>query len=139
MSFVEEKTMQSRNMSQRELSQIFAEALSKRSYCVPHVIYDLPLVDSDLSILHVLFKLQDDFLFKSKGHWTAWFFATNKLLAGYSKRSVSTIKRARCRLKYLGIIDYRLGSWKTKRATEYRILIDNFYLADRLSEGVKDE
>lgn len=131
--------MRSQNMSPREISQILSEAVNKRSYCVPHVIYDLPLTSADLSILHVLFKLQDDFLVKSRGHWASWFFGTNELLAKCSRRSVATIKRCRRRLKYVGIIDYRLGSWKTRRATEYRLLIDNFYLADRVSEGIKDE
>ena len=130
--------MQRRSISQKELSLILEEAINKRSFCVPHAVYDLPLLDSDLCVLLALFKVQDDFLYKSRGHWKACFFATNKLLAQYSKRSVSTIKRCRARLKYMGVIDYQLGSWKQKRATEYRILIDDFYLADRVMDGFKN-
>src|SRR3989344_7744817 len=124
MSNGEEKIMRSQNTSLRAISRILSETINKRSFCVPHIIYDLPLTGADHSVLLVLFKLQDDFLFKSKGHWVSWFFATNALISKYSKKSVSTVKRCRRRLKYIGIIDYRLGAWKTRRATEYRLLFD---------------
>jgi hypothetical protein len=81
--------------------------------------------------MHALFKVQDDFLYKSKKQWSGWCFAANKLLAKLSRRSEATIKRARQRMAFMGLIQYRLGQFNGRKATEYRVLIDRFYLADR--------
>lgn len=120
-------------MSQKDILTILDQAVFRRSYSIPHVIHEVLSRASDFDVMLALFKLQDDSLYKSRGHW-GWFYATKKNLAQCALRSLSTVKRARQRLKYMGLIDYRLGKSYNKKATEYRILIDNFYLADKFLE-----
>jgi len=117
-------------MSHSEISQTLKDAVFHRSYSVPHVIHKLPLLGSDQAVLVALFKIQDDFVFKSQGYGHR-FFATNKLVAEIAKRSVSSVKRSRQRLAFLRLICFRLGCYSQRRATEYQILVDPFYLADR--------
>ncbi len=119
------------NLSRSTVSEILSETINKRCFFVPHVIYELPITAGDLNTLNALLKLQDDFVYKSK-NYGEWFFAPQSLLVKYSKRSRSTIRRSRQKLKYLGLLDYQLGSRGKRKATMYRILIDPFYLVDRV-------
>ena len=131
-------TMQLRNTSTQANLKTLSEAIFRHSYAVPHVIHDVLESGAEKDVMLALFKLQDDFLYKSRGHWS-WFFVTTADLVRISKRAKSTVKRARQQLMRRGLIEYRLGEWRRRRATEYRILIDQFYLADRmLTEGSAD-
>lgn len=97
--------------------------MDKGSYGIPHAIHELPLTAGDLCVAMALFKVQDDFVRKSM-NYGGWFFATTAFLSKNAKRHKSTIKRSTQRLKFLGLIDYRRGSWFGRRATQYRICID---------------
>lgn len=130
--------MQLENISPRETCRILSEAVYKRSYFIPHIIHELPLTSADLSILITLFKIEDDFLCGGT-QCGRRFIAGMGLLVRLAKRSESTIKRVRRRLKYMQIIDYSLGVWKNKKATEYRILIDSFYRADKALMGANEQ
>jgi len=92
-------------------------------------MHDIVYSASDMGVMIALFKLQDDFVRKTGDCW-GWFFATNQRISQISKRSKATVKRARLRLMRFGLIKYRCGRWSERKATEYRILIDPFYLAD---------
>ena len=139
MSNVEEKTTSLPSISQSESLKILSEAIWKRSYSIPHVIDNLPLTNADRDVLIALFKLEDEFLFKSHGHWERWFFATMALITKYARRSESTVRRSRRRLMYMGLILYRLGQGQTKKATEYQIQVDPFYLADKAMGVIEAE
>ena len=124
--------MSSRNMSASQISEILRNAIYEGgSYVIPHVVHKLVRTKGDLLFMISLFKAQDDFLNKSRGQFLDWFFATNQTLAGHVHCSVATIQRARARMAYLGLIQYRHGHFHNGKATQYRILIDPFYLADR--------
>ncbi len=82
-----------------------------------------------------LLKLQDDLL-NEAGHYDNWFFVTQARLTKLVMRSVSTVIRARRRLKFMGLLDYRLGRSAGRLATQYRVLLDPFYLCDKLAATV---
>ena len=125
----ERVAMPSRNISIKEISKMLSDSVSRRSFNVPHIIYDLPLTSGDLRCFLALLKLEDEFVFKSRVYGN-WFFLEMKVWKKHSKCSRETFKQSRRRLKYMGLVDYRLGNSFQKRATEVRILMDHFYLAD---------
>src|SRR3989338_2498465 len=128
-----EKTMLSSNTAHAARLKILAEAIDRGCYSLPKILDDLPLNRGIFDTLRALFREQDDFIVRAKRRqYNGWFFISNSNLAKRAKISRSTMRRARFQLKYMGIIDYRIGHWKQSRSTEYRILIDQFYLADRL-------
>lgn len=101
---------------------------------MPHVLFDLPLSQVERDVMLALLKLQDEFL---KGHrGNGWFFCTVKLLAQYARHDKGLIKKARRRLKYMNLIDYEIGGQKDRKAIRFKILIDDFYLADHKIKGV---
>ena len=122
--------MRLRNISRSENSKALSDAIEKGSFSIPHILFDLRLASADLLLLAALFKLQDDFLSKS-GKLSGWFFATAKHLSKLTRRSKKTLKRSRQYIKRIGLIDYRLGQFSKRKATEYRILLDRFYLAEK--------
>jgi len=126
-----EATMRCENISPSESLKILSNAAEMGSYNIPHVIDELDLRGSEKSFMVALFKIQHMYCQKSRDY-QRWFFATNKMIMKYAKRSESSIKKARRRCNYRGLIDYRSGSGLLGRATEYRVLIDDFYLADQM-------
>ncbi len=107
-----------------------------RCYSIPHVIHKILKNGSDLRVMIALLKAEDDFLFKDKRHGR-WFACSRKELAQIALCSESTARKSRQRLKAIRVIDYRLGRLGNHKATEFRILIDNFYLADKsLAHGL---
>ncbi len=134
--------MPSQNISTQTISKILSDSVSRRSFSVPHIVYDLPLTSGDFRTLLALFKLQSDFVFKSGDYW-GWFFVEMKVWKKHSKCSRGTFKQSRRRLKRFGLVDYCLGNSFQKRATEVRIHIDPFYLADLAlsedDEGAKSD
>lgn len=125
--------MLSSNTVHSARSKILAEAIDQGCYSLPKILDDLPLNRAAFDVLRALFYEQDDFLIQSiRKKYDGWFFVTNSNLAKKARISRSTMRLARFQLKQMGIIDYRVGRWKEGKATEYRILIDQFYLADRL-------
>ena len=125
------------NISRSMISKILDESIDKGSYFVPHALHDLPLRSGDFCVLQALFKLQDDYLHKS-GNYGSWFFARLSEVSQFSKRHASTVKRSILRLQYLKLIETHKGSWRRKRATEYRILIDPVFYAGGMPKSSKE-
>ena len=127
--------MQSGNISQSAILNLLSEGVHKGGFTLPHVIFELPMPEAYRSVLIGLFKIQHDFITQCR-KYDGWFFAPADVVARSAKRSAVTVKRARRFLKAMGIIDYRLGSWQKKKATQYRILMDDFHLADLMMNGI---
>lgn len=122
------------SISVSRITEILQTAKSQGHYSVPKVLSKLPLNSGERDFMFALLHVQDDFLLQSAGRWKNWFFVTTKQLASLAKRSESTLKRARQRCARMGLIQYRCGQWGCNKATEYQILLDTFYLANKLLE-----
>jgi len=96
------------------------------SFFIPKGILKLGLRPHALLALIALLDLEDDFLCKSRGQMRSrWFFASNRQIRQKITISKSTLATSKQYLRSRQLIDYKPGY--TGRATEYRILIDNFY------------
>ncbi len=104
--------------------RIPADFLDRGCFAIPHVIYspDLPLDKHERFLFTVLLAVEDEFL---KTHSGTWFHATNRAIHERSGISLRQIPRIRERLRRKRMIIFRRGH--TGQATEYRILLDNFY------------
>ena len=110
---------------------MLSEAPHKGDYSVPCVIHELPLNKSDLCVTVALLKLEREFR-RETNQRNGSFFVTLRRLSMESKCSTDSVRRSLARLEYMGLIHYWTGSWRNRRATEIKILLDNFYLADEV-------
>ncbi len=101
-------------------------------FYVPHFLYndDLGLTKNQRGVLYALFALQDMFLSKIKGRdLRGWFNISNKDLCWRAGICEDTLRVQRLALVKKGLIEYKQGY--KGRNSDYRILIDNFYLGNK--------
>jgi len=114
------------------------DIIDQGSFYVPHCIYDdsYGFNKNSRGVLCALFACQDMFLFKTKGdNLREWFNVSNDELCKKANISYDTLSKYRRTLIELDLIDYKRGY--KGRNSDYRILLDNFYLANKyLKEGV---
>lgn len=108
------------------------DIISQGSFYVPHFIYDKSarFNKSQKAILFALFALQDKYLFKTKGcSLRTWFNVSNRELCRIVGIAGRTLTPNRLMLVKEGWIEFKRGY--SGRNSDYRIIIDNFYLANK--------
>ncbi len=98
------------------------DSLERGAFGVPHVIFaaDCGLDKHERVLIVVLMAVQD----KNQSA-DGWFQVTNEQLCAQAGISNRQIPRIRQRLYHKGLLKFRRGH--TGWATEYRIMIDQFY------------
>ena len=129
--------MRLQNISTQKISQVLSETISRGEYTVPHIVDELPIGSSERKCLKALIKLQALHISDAK-EARSWFPVRKKEWRKYSDCAKETFKRARQRLKYMRLIDYRSAGGRYNRKTECRILLDQSYLYDLVATMGKE-
>jgi len=108
------------------------DIIDQGSFYVPHCIYDKEFKFNKglRTVLVVLFAYQDKYLSKTKGgELRKWFNVGNDAFCKMAGISYDTLRKYRHILIERGWIEYKRGY--SERNSDYRLLIDNFYLANK--------